>query len=115
MNRRHRRSAARPLRAALALAIALGLAACHEITGIDPNPGRAGTDVVISGTGFGATQAANAQVLHDGTPMPVVSWSNTAIVATLPLDKVTGTHTIDVVLGLESQSAFHTLIQAATP
>jgi hypothetical protein len=51
-----------------------------EIVGVDPVSGSAGTLVTITGIGFGATQGSGS-VSIGGTPMYVVSWSDSAIVA----------------------------------
>ncbi len=47
---------------------------------------------------FGTTQGAT-QLLYDGSPMSVVSWSDTSIVATLPKPKASGDYAVSIVMG----------------
>jgi hypothetical protein len=53
-----------------------------QITNISPPSGVPGTQVTITGTGFGATQGSGTIVLGSKNGV-VVSWSNTQVVATL--------------------------------
>ncbi len=52
------------------------------VSGVSPGSGTAGTQVTISGSGFGTAQAAGT-VWLGSTLAPVVSWSATQIVATV--------------------------------
>jgi N-acetylneuraminic acid mutarotase len=52
------------------------------ISNVSPSTGVAGTQVTITGSGFGATQG-NGSVWLGSTPGVVVSWSDTQIVATV--------------------------------
>jgi hypothetical protein len=59
------------------------------VTSLSPTSGPVGTQVTISGTGFGATQGSG--LVWIGTKYAsVVSWSNTAVVATVASDSATG-------------------------
>ncbi len=62
-----------------------------EITGVDPASGAVGTLVTITGTGFGASPGS---VAIDGTPMNIVSWSDSSIVAAVASGTTTGTLTV---------------------
>jgi hypothetical protein len=54
-----------------------------SISSLSPNRGSAGDSVVISGTGFGATQGSS-KVTFNGIVAQVSSWSATSITATVP-------------------------------
>ena len=56
------------------------------ITGISPTSGTVGTNVTISGTGFGSS----GSVSFNGTAAPIVSWSATTVVAQVPAGATTG-------------------------
>lgn len=59
------------------------------ITTLSATTGPTGTQVVISGSGFGTSQA-NSVVTLNAEPIPVSYWSNTAITATIPSNGSTG-------------------------
>jgi RHS repeat-associated protein len=62
-----------------------------QVTGISPTNGPAGTQVTVSGSGFGATQGASTFSFSGASAVAsIVSWSNTQIVATVPLAASTG-------------------------
>lgn len=64
-------------------------ASTPTISAINPTSGHGGSQVTITGTGFGPIQGSSTVVAYDGSNenMPVVSWSDTQIVATVPTDK----------------------------
>jgi RHS repeat-associated protein len=53
------------------------------ITSLSENMGWVGDQVVITGSGFGATQGGSL-VLLNGSSIPVTSWSSTSIAITIP-------------------------------
>jgi RHS repeat-associated protein len=53
------------------------------VTGVVPSSGPVGTQVQISGSGFGATQGTSTFVINYANPT-IVSWSDSQIVATVP-------------------------------
>ena len=56
-----------------------------RITSISPTRGNAGTQVTVTGSGFGATRVGNnALIYYSGFSAPIVSWSDTQIVGTVP-------------------------------
>ena len=57
-----------------------------NITGISPTSGTVGTQVTISGTGFGGS----GTVSFNGTLASIVSWSATTVVAQVPAGATTG-------------------------
>jgi RHS repeat-associated protein len=72
------------------------------ISGISPGVGPVGSSVTISGSNFGTTQSNNTVTFLGGTAA-VTSWSDTAIIATVPVGGVTGPITVTVA-GLSVQS-----------
>ncbi len=68
-------------------------AACQTITDVSPDPTVSGSDITITGTGFGASQGAS-QVRYDGNEIAVGSWSDTSIEATLPIPETNGVRSI---------------------
>ena len=69
--------------------------ASFQITGMSPNSGAVGAGVMISGTGFGATQGTST-VTFNGTAAPVISWNATSIVASVPAGGTTGSVVVTV-------------------
>jgi hypothetical protein len=61
-------------------------AAAPEITSIDPDHGRPGDTVTVTGTGFGETEGYLIFAKDAETPViaTIISWSDTEIVATVP-------------------------------
>jgi hypothetical protein len=59
------------------------------ITSVAPNTGAIGTQAVISGSGFGTSQAGSTVTLN-GAPVTINSWSNTALSITIPSGVVSG-------------------------
>jgi hypothetical protein len=59
------------------------------ITGVSATTGAIGSQVVITGTNFGATQGSSGVLLND-VPVTVNSWSGTSITATIPTGATTG-------------------------
>lgn len=88
-------------------------AGCHTASDISPNPAVPGTNITISGTGFGATQGTS-QVLYDGAVMGVVSWSNAQIVATVPSPKANGNYIVSIVVQGQAVTKPHTISNPIT-
>jgi len=59
------------------------------ITAVSATTGSAGSQVVITGTGFGSTQSGSA-VLLNGAPVTINSWSATSLTITIPTGATTG-------------------------
>jgi YD repeat-containing protein len=59
------------------------------ITGLSATTGPVGTQVVISGSGFGATQG-NSLALLNGAPMTVSTWTDSSITITIATGATTG-------------------------
>jgi RHS repeat-associated protein len=65
------------------------------VTSISPTSGPVGTQVQINGNNFGATQGSSAVTFYNQTAT-IVSWSNTQIVATVPVGAPAGLVTVTV-------------------
>jgi len=65
------------------------------IASFSPTSGPVGTAVAISGTSFGGSQGTST-VIFNGTAAPVLSWSNSSIVAQVPAGATTGNVTVTV-------------------
>ncbi len=59
------------------------------ITGISPSNGVAGTQVQVTGSGFGSTQGAS-NFSFNGVNAAIVTWSDTSITATVPASAMSG-------------------------
>jgi hypothetical protein len=59
------------------------------ITGVSATTGSIGSQVVISGSGFGATQGGSA-VLLNGTAATINTWGSTSITLTIPAGATSG-------------------------
>jgi RHS repeat-associated protein len=59
------------------------------ITGLVPSSGPVGTQVLIKGSGFGATQGTGTVTIST-TALTVSSWSDNQIVATVPASTISG-------------------------
>ena len=65
------------------------------ISGMSPTTASAGSLVVITGAGFGATQGGSTLLLNDA-PVPINSWNDTSIVFTVPTGATTGSVVVSV-------------------
>jgi YD repeat-containing protein len=59
------------------------------ISNLSPTSGVIGTPVTVTGTNFGATQGTST-IAFNGITATATSWSNTSIVATVPVGATTG-------------------------
>jgi hypothetical protein len=71
------------------VSISTGAAPAPNISGISPATGPAGTQVIISGSNFGASQGSSVVTLR-GAPVTVNSWSASSITITIPSAATTG-------------------------
>ena len=65
------------------------------ITSLYGTTGPVSANVVISGSGFGASQSGS-EVLLNGSPMTIVSWTATSIIATVPSGATSGLIVVSV-------------------
>ena len=61
-----------------------------HISSISPSTGTAGTQITITGTGFHATQGSGSVVYSNNVTGSIVSWSDTQVVATVPVNAASG-------------------------
>ena len=80
------------------------------MAGVTPSHALAGAAVTITGSGFGATPGAS-MVLFGGSVASITSWSDTAIVCTVPTMSP-GTVTITVTVGGQTSNAFAFTVDA---
>src|SRR5207302_2782583 len=71
------------------VSVSSGAAPAPVITSVSATTGTIGSQVVISGSGFGATQAGSA-VLLNGAAVTINTWSGTAITITIPSGATSG-------------------------
>jgi hypothetical protein len=74
------------------------------ITGLSATTGLAGSQVVISGTGFGATQNGSVVTLST-LPVRINSWSATAITITIPAGATSGPLLVSVAPSMNDSNA----------
>jgi len=80
-----------------------------KVQQVAPNPAAPGEVITIAGNSFGDAQGTS-QVLYDGAPMVVVSWTSRAIEAYVPQGKTNWTYPVQVVVeAAASNSAQHTV------
>ncbi len=72
----------------------------QTITSVSPASGVVGTNVTITGTGFGATQGSST-LNFNGVAATPTSWSGTSIVAPIPATATTG-NVIVTIAGISS-------------
>jgi RHS repeat-associated protein len=73
------------------------------ITSVSATSGSIGSQVVITGTGYGATQASS-MVLLNGTPATINSWSSTSISITIPTGATSGPLVVSVAPGMNDSN-----------
>ena len=74
------------------------------ITAVSATTGSIGSQVVISGSGFGASQGASA-VLLNGAAVTINSWSDTSLTITLPAGATTGPMLVSVAPSMNDSNA----------
>ncbi|HEV2197935.1 MAG TPA: protease pro-enzyme activation domain-containing protein [Candidatus Acidoferrum sp.] len=74
------------------------------ITGVSATTGSVGSQVVINGIGFGATQGGSA-VLLNGTVVTIDSWSGTSLTITIPSGATTGPMLVSVAPSMNNSNA----------
>jgi len=74
------------------------------ITGLSATTGPIGSQVVISGSGFGVSQGSSVVLLYDA-PVTINSWSDTSISITIPTGATSGLMSVLVGPGMDSSNA----------
>jgi YD repeat-containing protein len=67
------------------------------VSAVAPSSGRTGTQVSVTGSGFGATQGTSTLIFNNSIATSIVSWSDTQIVAVVP--DSAGTGPVNVTVG----------------
>jgi YD repeat-containing protein len=80
------------------------------VDNISPAVAPAGSTIIITGSGFGATQSNSLVTFYGGSTAEIVSWSDTQIVAKVPFAASTGG--VGVWVGGVSGSHFTVIISA---
>ena len=81
------------------------------ITAVSATTGSVGSQVVISGSGFGATQGGSA-VLLNGAAVTINSWSATSIAITIPTGATSGPLLVSVAPSMNNSNAVHFTVTA---
>src|SRR2546426_8132214 len=81
------------------------------ITAVSATTGSIGSQVVISGTGFGALQGGSA-VLLNGAAVTVNTWSGTSISITIPVGATTGSLLVTIAPSMNDSNAIRFTVTA---
>jgi len=84
------------------------------ISSISGTTGAVGSQVVIGGSGFGATQGSGA-VLLNGSVVMINSWSATSITITIPSGATSGYLVVSVAPEMDSNPVFFTVTSQPIP
>jgi len=79
------------------------------ITGVSATTGSVGSQVVIAGTGFGATQGGST-VLLNGAAVTINSWSATSLTITIPSGATSGPLLVSVAPGMDDSNAIRFMV-----
>jgi len=74
-----------------------------EIAALSTTTGPVGTQVVISGSGFGTSQGSSVVLLNDA-PVTINSWSATSITVTIPTGATSGVMSVLVAPSMDSSN-----------
>jgi RHS repeat-associated protein len=81
-----------------------------SITGVSATTASVGQQVVLSGSGFGATQG-NSEVLLNDVPVTISSWSNTAIAVTIPAGASSGSLAVSVAPSMNASNPVDFIVE----
>lgn len=84
------------------------------ITSISATTGSIGSQVVIGGTGFGATQGSSVLLLN-GSVATINSWSATSITVTIPSGATSGYMVVSVAPAMDSNPVYFTVTSQPLP
>jgi RHS repeat-associated protein len=76
------------------------------ITALSSTTGMIGSQLVITGSNFGASQGSSTVMLND-TAMPTVAWANSSITVTIPAGAVSGLIAVAIGPGMNSSNAVY--------
>ncbi|HEY6141509.1 MAG TPA: SBBP repeat-containing protein, partial [Thermoanaerobaculia bacterium] len=92
-----------------AFVVKIGNSASPSLSSINPTSGVPGTQVTLSGSGFGAVQGTGSVWLGNKLAGSIVSWSDTQVVATVATNVATGSASVQQA-GTWSNSIAFTII-----
>jgi hypothetical protein len=75
-----------------------------KIDSLSPISGKAGSSVIITGSGFGNTQA-DSKVTFNGVVAAITSWGNTSMIAIVP-PRATNGDVVVTVGGVQSNGVY---------
>jgi YD repeat-containing protein len=81
------------------------------ITAVSATTGSVGSQVVITGTGFGATQGGS-EVALNGAPVTIDSWSATSITITIPVGATSGYLAVSVAPDMDESNPVYFTVTA---
>lgn len=88
------------------VSISTSSSSAPAITGVSATTGSVGSQVVISGSGFGAS-VSTSMVTLNASPVTLNSWSNSSIVITIPTGATSGYLVVLVAPSMNSSNAVH--------
>ncbi len=86
------------------VSVSTAAAPAPVITGVSATTGSIGSQVVISGTGFGATQGGSVVLLNGGA-LTINNWSGTSISITIPVGATSGPLLVTVAPNMNDSNA----------
>ncbi len=89
----------------------LSIVIAPVITGLGPVLGLVGTNVTISGLGFGASQGTSTVTFNGAAATTIANWTTTSIIAVVPAGATTG-NVVVTVGGVSSNSSAFTVTTA---
>jgi regulation of enolase protein 1 (concanavalin A-like superfamily) len=95
------------------VSISTATAPAPNITSISPTAGPIGTSVVITGSGFGASQGGSVATLN-GAPVTINSWSGTSITITIPSGASSGPLVVSVAPSMTNSNPFTFTVTSST-
>jgi len=81
-------------------------ASAPVISSVSATTGSIGSQVVITGTGFGATQGGS-EVLLNGAAVTINAWSGTSVTITIPVGATSGALLVSVAPSMNDSNAVH--------
>jgi IPT/TIG domain len=87
----------------IVVSVSLSSSSPLTITGVSATTGPIGTQLWVSGSGFGATQGSSLVVLK-GIPTTVNFWSDTSISITMPSGAISGYLVVSVAPGMNDSN-----------
>ena len=81
------------------------------ITGVSATTGSVGSQVLITGSGFGITQNGSSVFLN-GVPLTINSWDNTSVLITIPTGATSGYLTVSLAPSMNNSNPVYFTVTA---